>query len=120
MYAVMFHAAKPQEAYFLFETEIHMVRSCSFAEEAMTKRARIKLMVVAFLARRLILLNLLSSHSATFLLPPRSQYHDDFAIQIACVVNERLIDPSPTSPVQLLFLWGTCLIIRLHIALKLS
>ena len=41
MYAVMFHAAKPQEAHSLFETEIHMVRSCSFAQGAMTKRARI-------------------------------------------------------------------------------
>ena len=51
---------------------------------------------------------------------PRSQYHHNFAIQIACVVNERLIDSSPTSPVQLLLLCGTCLIIRLHIALKLS
>ena len=77
-------------------------------------------MVLAFLTRRLILLNLLSSHLASFLLPPRSQYHDDFAIQIARVVNERLIDPSPTSPVQLLFLCGTGLIIRLHMALKVS
>ena len=77
-------------------------------------------MVVAFLTRRLILLNLLSSHLASLFLLPHSQYHDDFAIQIACVVNERLIDPSQTSPVQLLFLCGTCLIIRLHIALKLS
>ena len=38
MYALMFHAAKPQEAHSLFETGIHMVRSRSFAEEAMTKR----------------------------------------------------------------------------------